>query len=113
MGVRGLNERIVVAVDGGAALPLLARSNCLASCDCAEISPWFRPCLVQSWNDLGVPDAYPHTWFPPIGLYEHYQGYADKMMAAIRELLGADTKVVTTLARDGSGLGAALLAASL
>lgn len=47
------------------------------------------------------------------GLYEHYGGYADKMLAAIRELLGPEARVETTLARDGSGLGAALLAASL
>lgn len=47
------------------------------------------------------------------GLYEHYDGYADKMLAALRELMGPGARVETTLARDGSGLGAALLAASL
>lgn len=47
------------------------------------------------------------------GLYEHYGGYADSMLVAIRELMGPGCRVETTLARDGSGLGAALLAASL
>ena len=46
------------------------------------------------------------------GLYEHYPRYASDMAAALRELTGADAKVEMQLAKDGSGLGAALLAAA-
>lgn len=46
------------------------------------------------------------------GLYEHYAAYAASMAAALRELAGEAARVELTLAKDGSGLGAALLAAA-
>jgi hexokinase len=46
-------------------------------------------------------------------LFEHYPGFHDRIMAAMEEILGADKvrgKVTLTLAKDGSGVGAALAA---
>ncbi|KAI9313612.1 hexokinase-domain-containing protein [Dichotomocladium elegans] len=45
-------------------------------------------------------------------LYEHYPGFDSNMMQALVELFGSDieNKVVFSLARDGSGLGAAIVA---
>jgi hexokinase len=46
-------------------------------------------------------------------LFEHYPGFGDRIMVALREILGADMvdgKVSLALAKDGSGVGAALAA---
>lgn len=48
------------------------------------------------------------------GLYEHYSIFSECLVDTLRELLGeeAASSVVIKLANDGSGIGAALLAAS-
>lgn len=48
------------------------------------------------------------------GLYEHYNQYRTYMQEAVKELLGqnAASEVQLILSNDGSGIGAALLAAS-
>lgn len=47
------------------------------------------------------------------GLYEHYSKFRNYMQEAVRELLGDASKNVSIeLSKDGSGIGAALLAAS-
>lgn len=48
------------------------------------------------------------------GLYEHYAIFSKCLQSTLRELLGeeASASVVVKLANDGSGIGAALLAAS-
>lgn len=48
------------------------------------------------------------------GLYEHYSEYSKCMGNTLKELLGEEVSesVVTELSNDGSGIGAALLAAS-
>lgn len=48
------------------------------------------------------------------GLYEHYVEFRNYMQEAVVELLGEASKSVSIeLSKDGSGIGAALLAASL
>jgi hexokinase len=48
------------------------------------------------------------------GLYERYSKFRAYMQAAVVELLGDASKdVVVELSKDGSGIGAALLAASV
>ena len=45
-------------------------------------------------------------------LYEHYPHFGNRMRDALRELLGITAEnIVLEQARDGSGLGAALIAA--
>jgi hexokinase len=48
------------------------------------------------------------------GLYEHYSIFSECLNNTLRDLLGAEVAgtVVIKLANDGSGIGAALLAAS-
>jgi hexokinase len=47
------------------------------------------------------------------GLYEHYTKFRNYMQAAVVELLGEQSeKIVIELSKDGSGIGAALIAAS-
>lgn len=48
------------------------------------------------------------------GLYEHYKKFSSCVEATLTDLLGeeASSSVVAKLANDGSGIGAALLAAS-
>lgn len=47
------------------------------------------------------------------GLYEHYDEFRTYMQEAVTELLGEASKSVSIdLSKDGSGIGAALLAAS-
>lgn len=48
------------------------------------------------------------------GLYEHYAKYREYLQDAVTELLGeaAAKNVIIELSKDGSGIGAALLAAS-
>jgi hexokinase len=48
------------------------------------------------------------------GLYEHYKKFRTCLEATLADLLGeeAASSVVVKLANDGSGIGAALLAAS-
>lgn len=47
------------------------------------------------------------------GLYEHYSKFRSYLQAAVVELLGDGAKnIVIELSKDGSGIGAALLAAS-
>jgi hexokinase len=48
------------------------------------------------------------------GLYEHYSIFSKCLVDTLRELLGeeAASSVVIKLSNDGSGIGAALLAAS-
>jgi hexokinase len=47
------------------------------------------------------------------GLYEHYGKFRNYMQEAVVELLGEASKnVFIELSKDGSGIGAALLAAS-
>ena len=48
------------------------------------------------------------------GLYEHYKKFSSCLEATLTDLLGeeAASSVVVKLANDGSGIGAALLAAS-
>nr|CDM84036.1 unnamed protein product [Triticum aestivum] len=48
------------------------------------------------------------------GLYEHYKKFSSRVEATLAELLGeaAASSVVVKMANDGSGIGAALLAAS-
>lgn len=47
------------------------------------------------------------------GLYEHYVEFRNYMQEAVNELLGEGSKnVFIQLSKDGSGIGAALLAAS-
>ena len=48
------------------------------------------------------------------GLYEHYPLFRQHLMAAVEELLGHEIakNVVIELSKDGSGIGAALLAAA-
>ncbi|RRT65563.1 hypothetical protein BHE74_00002162 [Ensete ventricosum] len=48
------------------------------------------------------------------GLYEHYTIFRECLQATFEEMLGAEAaaSVVIKLANDGSGIGAALLAAS-
>jgi hexokinase len=47
-------------------------------------------------------------------LYEHYPHYGNRMRDALRELLGmAADNIVLEQARDGSGQGAALIAACM
>ena len=48
------------------------------------------------------------------GLYEHYKKFSSCLEATLADLLGeeASSSLVTKLANDGSGIGAALLAAS-
>ncbi|KAL5203504.1 hypothetical protein ABZP36_014456 [Zizania latifolia] len=48
------------------------------------------------------------------GLYEHYKKFSSCLESTLTDLLGEDvsSSVVTKLANDGSGIGAALLAAS-
>uniref|UniRef100_A0A0D6R1Y1 Phosphotransferase n=1 Tax=Araucaria cunninghamii TaxID=56994 RepID=A0A0D6R1Y1_ARACU len=48
------------------------------------------------------------------GLYEHYLIFRQYLQEAITELVGSDVsqKIIIQLSRDGSGIGAALLAAS-
>lgn len=48
------------------------------------------------------------------GLYEHYEGYRESLHAALKEMLGDELAghVALRLSKDGSGIGAALLAAS-
>lgn len=47
------------------------------------------------------------------GLYEHYAEFRNYMLEAVMELLGEAAKNVSIdLSKDGSGIGAALLAAS-
>jgi hexokinase len=48
------------------------------------------------------------------GLYEHYKKFSSCVEATLSDLLGeeASSSVVAKLANDGSGIGAALLAAS-
>lgn len=48
------------------------------------------------------------------GLYEHYKKFSARVEATLAELLreGAASSVVVKMANDGSGIGAALLAAS-
>ena len=48
------------------------------------------------------------------GLYEHYEGYREALHAALKDLLGDELAghVSMKLSKDGSGIGAALLAAS-
>ena len=48
---------------------------------------------------------------PAPGLYKNYAAYAANLSAAIREMLGPASLVELTTTADGSGLGAALLAA--
>jgi hexokinase len=48
------------------------------------------------------------------GLYEHYGKYRDELQDAVTELVGkqASENIIIELSKDGSGIGAALLAAS-
>lgn len=48
------------------------------------------------------------------GLYEHYTEYRHCLENTLKELLGEEVSqsIVTELSNDGSGIGAALLAAS-
>lgn len=48
------------------------------------------------------------------GLYEHYMIFSESLQSTIKEILGkeASASVVIKMANDGSGIGAALLAAS-
>lgn len=48
------------------------------------------------------------------GLYEHYPLFRAELKAAVAELLGVEVakNVVIELSKDGSGIGAALLAAA-
>lgn len=48
------------------------------------------------------------------GLYEHYKKFSSCLEATLSDLLGdeASSSLVAKLANDGSGIGAALLAAS-
>jgi len=48
------------------------------------------------------------------GLYEHYKKFSSCLEATLADLLGeeASSSLVAKLANDGSGIGAALLAAS-
>ena len=48
------------------------------------------------------------------GLYEHYPLFRQHLMAAVEELLGQEVakSVVIELSKDGSGIGAALIAAA-
>ncbi|XP_042448357.1 hexokinase-2-like [Zingiber officinale] len=48
------------------------------------------------------------------GLYEHYTVFRESLLAALKEVLGeeASASVSVTMANDGSGIGASLLAAS-
>lgn len=48
------------------------------------------------------------------GLYEHYKIFSESVQSTIKEILGeeASASVVIKMANDGSGIGAALLAAS-
>lgn len=48
------------------------------------------------------------------GLFEHYTKFKNAMQNAMNELLGEETSrnIIIELSNDGSGLGAALLAAS-
>lgn len=48
------------------------------------------------------------------GLYEHYMKFREYLHEAVAELLGEDAaqNVIVELSKDGSGIGAALLAAS-
>lgn len=47
------------------------------------------------------------------GLYEHYSKFSNALESTLKELLGdASDTIVITHSNDGSGIGAALLAAS-
>ena len=48
------------------------------------------------------------------GLYEHYPFFREELRAAVTELLGEEVakRVKIVLSKDGSGIGAALLAAA-
>lgn len=48
------------------------------------------------------------------GLYEHYTIFAECVESTLRDMLGEDVSstIVIKLAKDGSGIGAALLAAA-
>lgn len=48
------------------------------------------------------------------GLFEHYTAFRKSLESTLAEMLGkeADTSVVITHANDGSGIGAALIAAA-
>ncbi|CAI0399884.1 unnamed protein product [Linum tenue] len=48
------------------------------------------------------------------GLYEHYPQYRGYMQCAVEELLGSEVSrnIVIEHSKDGSGIGAALLAAT-
>ena len=48
------------------------------------------------------------------GLYEHYPNFRKYLLGAVTELLGegASANISVELSKDGSGIGAALLAAS-
>jgi len=49
------------------------------------------------------------------GLYEHYTEYSKCLENTLKELVGDDASesIIIELSKDGSGIGAALLAASL
>ncbi|XP_071715293.1 hexokinase-1-like [Rutidosis leptorrhynchoides] len=46
------------------------------------------------------------------GLFEHYTKFREAMQCGLNELLEASRNIIIELSNDGSGLGAALLAAS-